>query len=107
MQAEAHESRDRLKLLGMNDEQFLRLGRSRDIQSHVPIVAPFAGRIIGRNLTRGEVVETTEKLFIIADLSEVWVLANIPETGHRVRSRHLCVRRQDRRRSGSTRTRKR
>lgn len=79
MQAEAHESRDRLKLLGMNDEQFLRLGRSRDIQSHVPIVAPFAGRIIGRNLTRGEVVETTEKLFVIADLSEVWVQANIPE----------------------------
>jgi cobalt-zinc-cadmium efflux system membrane fusion protein len=79
VQAEAHESRDRLKLLGMNDEQFLRLGRSRDIQSHVPIIAPFAGRIIGRNLTRGEVVETTEKLFIIADLSEVWVLANIPE----------------------------
>ena len=79
MQAEAHESRDRLKLLGMNDEQFLRLGRSRDIQSHVPIVAPFAGRIIGRNLTRGKVVETTEKLFVIADLSEVWVQANIPE----------------------------
>ncbi len=79
MQAEAHESRDRLKLLGMKDDDFLRLGRSRDIQSHVPIVAPFAGRIIGRNLTRGEVVETTEKLFVIADLSEVWVLANIPE----------------------------
>ncbi|MDE3040907.1 MAG: efflux RND transporter periplasmic adaptor subunit [Nitrospirota bacterium] len=79
MQAEAHESRDRLKLLGMKGDDFLRLGRSRDIQSHVPIVAPFAGRIIGRNLTRGEVVETTEKLFVIADLSEVWVLANIPE----------------------------
>lgn len=79
MQAEAHESRDRLKLLGMKDDQFLRLGRSRNIQSHVPIVAPFAGRIIGRNMTRGEVVETTEKLFVIADLSEVWVLANIPE----------------------------
>jgi cobalt-zinc-cadmium efflux system membrane fusion protein len=79
MQAEEHESRDRLKLLGMNDDQFLRLGRSRNIQSHVSIVAPFAGRIIGRNLTRGEVVETTEKLFILADLSEVWVQANIPE----------------------------
>ena len=45
----------------------------------MPIVAPFAGRIIGRNLTRGEVVETTEKLFVVADLSEVWVRANIPE----------------------------
>ena len=44
-----------------------------------PLLEPFAGRIIGRNLTRGEVVETTEKLFVVADLSEVWVRANIPE----------------------------
>lgn len=78
-QAEANESRDRLKLLGMNEEEFSRLDRSRQIRSVVPIVAPFAGRIIVRKLTRGEVVETTEKLFMIADLSEVWVLANIPE----------------------------
>ncbi len=79
MQAEAHEARDHLKLLGMSDSEFRRLDKSRDIRSHVPIVAPFAGRIIGRNLTRGEVVETTEKLFVLADLSEVWVRANIPE----------------------------
>jgi cobalt-zinc-cadmium efflux system membrane fusion protein len=78
-QAEANESHDRLKLLGMNDEEFRRLESSRKIRSVVPIVAPFAGRIIGRKLTRGEVVETTEKLFVIADLSEVWVQANIPE----------------------------
>lgn len=78
-QAEANESHDRLKLLGMNDEEFRRLEQSRKIRSVVPIVAPFAGRIIGRKLTRGEVVETTENLFVIADLSEVWVQANIPE----------------------------
>jgi cobalt-zinc-cadmium efflux system membrane fusion protein len=79
MQAEAHEARDRLRLLGMDNDEFRRLDRMREIRSHVPIVAPFAGRIIGRNLTRGEVVETTEKLFVIADLSEVWVQANVPE----------------------------
>lgn len=78
-QAEGNESHDRLKLLGMNEEEFNRLDRSRKIRSVVPIVAPFGGRIIGRKLTRGEVVETTENLFVIADLSEVWVLANIPE----------------------------
>ncbi|HWV44442.1 MAG TPA: efflux RND transporter periplasmic adaptor subunit [Nitrospira sp.] len=78
-QAEANESRDRLKLLGMDEEEFGRLDRSRQIRSVVSIVAPFAGRIIGRKLTRGEVVETTENLFVIADLSEVWVQANIPE----------------------------
>jgi cobalt-zinc-cadmium efflux system membrane fusion protein len=78
-QAEANEAHDRLKLLGMNDGEFRRLEQSREIRSVVPIVAPFAGRVIGRKLTRGEVVETTENLFVIADLSEVWVLTNIPE----------------------------
>lgn len=78
-QAEFNEAHDRLKLLGMTNEEFRRLERSREIRSVVPIVAPFAGRVIGRKLTRGEVVETTENLFVIADLSEVWVLANIPE----------------------------
>jgi cobalt-zinc-cadmium efflux system membrane fusion protein len=78
-QADANEARDRLRLLGMNGDELSRLERSREIRSVVPIVAPFAGRVIGRNLTRGEVVETTEKLFVVADLSEVWVRANIPE----------------------------
>jgi len=32
-----------------------------------------------RNLTRGEVVETDQKLFTVADLSNVWVIANVPE----------------------------
>ncbi len=79
VQADANEARNRLVLLGVTEEEIQRLDRTRHIRSHVPIVAPFAGRIINRNLTRGEVVETTETLFIIADLSEVWVLANIPE----------------------------
>jgi cobalt-zinc-cadmium efflux system membrane fusion protein len=79
IQAEAHEAQDRLKLLGMSDQEFRQLETTRRIKSVVPIVAPFAGRIIGRKLTRGEVVETTENLFVIADLSNVWVQANIPE----------------------------
>jgi cobalt-zinc-cadmium efflux system membrane fusion protein len=79
IRAEKRESQDRLRLLGMSDELITRLDREQTIQSHVPIVAPFDGRIIVRNLTKGEVVETTEKLFVVADLSEVWVIANIPE----------------------------
>jgi membrane fusion protein, heavy metal efflux system len=79
LRAEKRETRDRLKLYGMSDEQIQRLERNDEIRSHVPIIAPFDGRVIARNLTKGEVVETTEKLFTVADLSEVWVLANIPE----------------------------
>ena len=37
-------------------------------------MAPFAGRVIARDLTKGEVLETTHKLFSVADLSTVWVV---------------------------------
>ncbi len=77
--AEAREGKDRLLLLGMEEKEIKQLDRDHKIRSYVPIEAPFAGRIIARNVTRGEVVETTEKLFVVADLSEVWVVANIPE----------------------------
>ena len=79
LRAEKREAEDRLRLLGMSDEQIGKLYREQKILSYVPITAPFDGRVIARNLTKGEVVEVTEKLFTVADLSEVWVLANIPE----------------------------
>ncbi len=77
--AEMRESRDRLLALGLEVNDIRRLSRDQKIISRVPIDAPFAGRVIGRNIARGEVVETTDKLFVVADLSKVWVVANIPE----------------------------
>lgn len=79
LRAERQEARDRLLLLGLTDEDLRNLDRKHTIRSHVPVLAPFDGRVIARNLTKGEVVETTEKLFVVADLSNVWVTAVIPE----------------------------
>jgi cobalt-zinc-cadmium efflux system membrane fusion protein len=41
--------------------------------------APFAGEIIERNATVGEVVDSSKTLFTVADLSTVWVRADFPE----------------------------
>ena len=79
LRAETREAQDRLRLLGMSEEHIRQLDKEQKIVSYVPITAPFDSRVIVRNLTKGEVVEVTEKLFTVADLSEVWVLANIPE----------------------------
>ncbi len=79
LRAELREARDRLLILGLTDEDLRNLDRNHTIRSHVPVVAPFDGRIIARNLTKGEVVETTEKLLVVADLTDVWVTAVIPE----------------------------
>jgi cobalt-zinc-cadmium efflux system membrane fusion protein len=79
IQAESRESYDRLKLLGVTSHDLDRLEREQTIKAYVPITAPFEGRVIMRNLTRGEVVDAQRTLFTIANLSEVWVVAHVPE----------------------------
>jgi len=79
IRAEAQEALEGLRLLGMDDKQIRSLERTQTIRSQVPIVAPFAGRVIARDITKGELVETTNNLFVVADLSTVWVVANVSE----------------------------
>jgi cobalt-zinc-cadmium efflux system membrane fusion protein len=79
IRAEAQEALEGLRLLGMGDKEIGILERTQKIRSQVAIVAPFAGRVIARDLTKGELVETTQKLFVVADLSTVWVVANVSE----------------------------
>ena len=79
IRAEAQEAREGLRLLGMDDKEIRALERTQTIRSQISIVAPFAGRVIERNLTKGEVVETARKLFVVADLSTVWVVGNVSE----------------------------
>lgn len=77
--AEAREARTRLELLGVTEQELQRLNREHTIKADVALRAPFDGRVIMRNITRGEVVETHQQFFTVADLSEVWVMANVPE----------------------------
>jgi len=79
IRAEAQEAGEGLRLLGMGDKEIRTLEQTQTIRSQVPIVAPFAGRVIARDLTKGEVLETTHKLFAVADLSTVWVVGNVSE----------------------------
>ena len=78
-QAEVRETKNRLELLGVPRREIDRLDRERTIKADVPLRAPFDGRVIMRNITRGEVVETHQTVFTVADLSDVWVVGNVPE----------------------------
>ena len=77
--AEMREAKNRLELLGVPQEEIDRLERELTIKADVPLRAPFDGRIIMRNITRGEVVETEQKLFTVANLTDMWVVGNVPE----------------------------
>jgi membrane fusion protein, heavy metal efflux system len=77
--AEAREMSNRLELFGVPLQEIERLDREQTIKADVPLRAPFDGRVIMRNITRGEVVETQQKLFTVANLSDLWVVGNVPE----------------------------
>lgn len=79
IQAEGQASQARLQLLGMTHEEMRALESQNTIRSQVVIPSPLSGTVIGRDVTRGEMVEPARTLFTIADLSTLWGIAGIPE----------------------------
>lgn len=77
--AEMRGTQNRMELLGVPRDEIDRLDRDHTIKADVALRAPFDGRVITRNLTQGEVVETEQKLFTVANLTDVWVIGNVPE----------------------------
>ncbi len=70
---------DQLRVLGMSPEAIRMLANTRKINSSAPLVAGMSGTVIERNIVPGQVVQVTEDAFKVADLSHVWVVAEIPE----------------------------
>ncbi|MBN8597683.1 MAG: efflux RND transporter periplasmic adaptor subunit [Planctomycetes bacterium] len=70
----------RLQLLGMKKAQIETLLGSGEINPRLTIKAPIDGVIVQREATLGELVgPDRESLLIIADVSTLWVLAEVPE----------------------------
>lgn len=77
--AELDASRDQLLLLGMATEAIDELRRSRTINSVTRVVAPIAGTVIEHFTTLGQMMQPSDTIFEIADLSQLWVVAKVPE----------------------------
>ena len=72
-------SRQRLENLGIPDEVIDRIAKERRTIVSIPIMAPRAGVVLERMAVEGMKAEAGETLFRIADLSSVWVIAEVPE----------------------------
>lgn len=68
---------DRLRNLGMSDVQIRQMAESRQLPESIDVVAPVDGFIVARNITAGQHFERSMELYRIADLSRVWILADI------------------------------
>ncbi len=77
--AEVNAARGQLRVLGMAESAIEKLAQSGSITSHSHIVASMSGVVIERKVTEGQVVQPADAVALIADLSRVWVVADLPE----------------------------
>ena len=64
---------DRLRLLGGSPE------RRRHARLGFAVTAPFAGTVIEKKAVLGTLASPSEPIFTVADLSRVWIQADLPE----------------------------
>jgi len=78
-EAEVNAARDQLKVLGMPENAIQRLAQTRKVDSTSHVVSSIAGTVIDRRITTGQVVQPADTVFVVADLSNIWVVADVPE----------------------------
>jgi Cu(I)/Ag(I) efflux system membrane fusion protein len=71
--------RTRLGVLGMTPEEIDAIEASGEPRRLVTLVAPRSGIVVTRGVTVGTAVDPSTPLLTVADLSSVWVLAEVPE----------------------------
>ncbi len=74
-------ARETLRLLGLRDREIEQLNWRGGKQplSRFPLLAPFAGIVVEKHLTIGELLKPEDQPYTIADLSALWVLLDIYE----------------------------
>lgn len=78
-QAEMSAATDQLRLYGMDDAEIKELARKGKILPWLDVKATREGAVIARNVIVGQVVQPSDPLFQVADLSSVWVTGDVPE----------------------------
>lgn len=78
-QADLYTAKEQLQVLGMSDKAVVQIARSGQIRSYSNVDARLSGTVISRKVNLGQVVQPAEELFIVADLSRVWAVAEVPE----------------------------
>jgi RND family efflux transporter MFP subunit len=77
--ANIQQSVDSLRNLGMSDIQIEEIARTRQLTQNIVVASPAAGFILARNVSPGQRFEKATEFYRIADLSHVWILADLFE----------------------------
>jgi RND family efflux transporter MFP subunit len=77
--AHVEEARQKLLLLGLDEQQISDVAAGRKVSTNIAISAPLDGVVTARNVNLGQVVTTAQDLLTVTDLSSVWIEANLLE----------------------------
>ncbi len=82
--AERERAAARLRTLGVTPEQLPGIASRADASTRIVVAAPRGGVLVERNVAPGQVVsfgqsDTPVNLFVIADLSTMWIVADVYE----------------------------
>ncbi len=68
-----------LRTLGMSEYQIQEIARTRKAVTEIDLRAPMDGFVLARNVTLGMKFDRSTELYRIADLSHVWIMADLFE----------------------------
>jgi len=72
-------ARRKLEVAGLSDADLRQLETIKEPMGFLPVRAPFSGAVLNTEIVQGQFVELGMHLFEIADLSTLWILADIYE----------------------------
>ena len=72
-------SKQRLKLFGITEQQINNIEKTEQPKRTLTVYSPVRGYVIQKQALQGTKVESGQALFDVADLSTVWILADIYE----------------------------
>ncbi|HEX8110342.1 MAG TPA: efflux RND transporter periplasmic adaptor subunit [Kofleriaceae bacterium] len=76
----AHAAETKLRLWGLDDDQIAELARHGEPIERVPFKSPASGVVVEKNVVDGASVMAGQRLFRVADLTDIWVEADVYES---------------------------
>jgi cobalt-zinc-cadmium efflux system membrane fusion protein len=73
---------NRLRILGRSEDQISKFQETRQINAETPIYSPLSGTVVQRKIGPGQFIASgaSDPVFVIGDLSTVWLTAFVRET---------------------------
>ena len=77
--AQIRGAEENLENLGMSKSQIKELARTRRLTQDIYLRAPVTSFVLARNVSPGQKISKSEELYKLADLSQVWIMADLYE----------------------------